>query len=170
MSTYQANQATDTTPVVSPDGEWLAYTAMARPTYEADRLVVQLRNLRTGQIRALTQAWDRSVGSVAWAADGRSLLVTAHDTLDMPLFRVSRDGASHRRLIPGRSARGPLTAGRSLHVNSCRRPTLIGWTGAGATRHPRMPSRWRLSDEARRSASVARMATPSGARSSGLRR
>ncbi len=32
-------------PAVSPDGRWLAYTAMARPTYEADRQVVQLRNL-----------------------------------------------------------------------------------------------------------------------------
>ena len=62
----------DTTPAVSPDGRWLAYTAMARPTYEADRQVVQLRNLQTGETRALTQAWDRSVGSIAWAADGRS--------------------------------------------------------------------------------------------------
>ena len=47
------------------------------PTYEADRQVVQLRNLATGETRALTQAWDRSVGSIAWAPDGRSLLVTA---------------------------------------------------------------------------------------------
>ena len=60
-------------PAVSPDGRWLAYTAMARPTYEADRQVVQLRNLATGETRALTGDWDRSVGSIAWAPDGRSL-------------------------------------------------------------------------------------------------
>ena len=42
----------------------------------------------TGETRALTQAWDRSVGSIAWAPDGRSLYVTAGDTLDTPLFRV----------------------------------------------------------------------------------
>jgi hypothetical protein len=29
-----------------------------------------------------------SVGSINWAPDGRSLLVTAQDTLDTPLFRV----------------------------------------------------------------------------------
>jgi dipeptidyl aminopeptidase/acylaminoacyl peptidase len=84
----QANEATDTTPAVSPDGRWLAYTAMARPGYEADRQVLFLRDLGTGQVRPLTQGWDRSVGSVAWAADGRSLLVTAQDVLDAPLFRV----------------------------------------------------------------------------------
>ena len=50
----------------SPNGEWLAYTSMARPTYEADRQVVQLRDLRTGRTRALTQAWDRSVNSIAF--------------------------------------------------------------------------------------------------------
>jgi Tol biopolymer transport system component len=83
-----ANDATDNTPAISPTGRWLAYAAMARPTYEADRQVVQLRNLETGETRALTGDWDRSVGSIAWAPDGRSLLVTAGDTLDTPLFRV----------------------------------------------------------------------------------
>ncbi|MBV9883681.1 MAG: PD40 domain-containing protein, partial [Sphingomonadaceae bacterium] len=92
-----ANRATDTLPSVSPDGRWLAYVAMARPTYEADRQVIQLRNLATGETRALTQAWDRSVGSIAWAPDGRSLLVTAEDTLDTPVWRVDiRTGAPTR--------------------------------------------------------------------------
>ena len=31
-------------------------------------------------MRALTQGWDRSVGSIEWSRDGRSLLVTADDT------------------------------------------------------------------------------------------
>src|SRR3546814_4591024 len=42
------NQATDTLPTPSPDGKWLAYVAMARPGYEADRLVLMLRNLESG--------------------------------------------------------------------------------------------------------------------------
>jgi dipeptidyl aminopeptidase/acylaminoacyl peptidase len=82
------NRGADSTPAVSPDGRWLAWTAMARATYEADRQVVHLRDLRTGRTRALTQSWDRSVNSIAWAPDGRSLLVTAGDTLDTPVFRV----------------------------------------------------------------------------------
>jgi dipeptidyl aminopeptidase/acylaminoacyl peptidase len=83
-----ANDATDTLPAVSPDGKTLAYVAMARPTYEADRQVLQLRDLATGQTRAITQNWDRSIDSIEWTADGKSLLVTAGDTLEEPVFQV----------------------------------------------------------------------------------
>ena len=83
-----ANQATDTLPAPSPDGKWLAYAAMARPGYESDRLVVQLLNLQTGERRALTQSWDRSVGSIAWTADSKALIVTAEEVLDNPAFRI----------------------------------------------------------------------------------
>jgi dipeptidyl aminopeptidase/acylaminoacyl peptidase len=83
-----ANKATDTLPTMSPDGRTLAYVAMARPGYESDRTVLMLRDLASGQVRALTQQWDRSVGSIEWAKDGRSLLVTAEDTLETPVFRV----------------------------------------------------------------------------------
>lgn len=82
------NQATDTLPTPSSDGKWLAYVAMARPGYEADRQVLMLRNLENGETKKLTDAWDRSVGSIAWAADGKSLYVTAQDTLEHPVFRV----------------------------------------------------------------------------------
>ena len=83
-----ANDATDTLPTVSPDGRTLAYVAMRRPGYESDRQVVMLRDLATGQVRPLTEGFDRSVGSIEWAKDGRSLLVTAEDTLELPVFRV----------------------------------------------------------------------------------
>src|SRR5947209_11792144 len=80
-----ANDATDNLPTVSPDGRTLAYVAMARPGYEADRQVLMLRNLATGQTRAVTQNFDRSVDSIAWAPDGKSLYVTAEDTLEQPI-------------------------------------------------------------------------------------
>src|SRR3954451_14126328 len=83
-----ANDGTDNLPTVSPDGRTLAYFAMARPGYEADRQVLMLRDLASGTVRPLTQAWDRSVGSIEWAKDGRTLLVTAEDTLEQPVFRV----------------------------------------------------------------------------------
>ncbi len=82
------NRATDTLPTVSPDGRTLAYVAMKRPGYESDRQVLMLRDLASGQVRPLTEQWDRSVGSIEWAKDGRSILVTAGDTLEEPIFRV----------------------------------------------------------------------------------
>jgi dipeptidyl aminopeptidase/acylaminoacyl peptidase len=93
-----ANKATDNLPAVSPDGRTLAYFAMARPGYEADRQVLMLRDLATGTVRPLTQSWDRSIGSIAWAPDGRSLLVTAEDTLEQPVFRIDAHTAAVTRL------------------------------------------------------------------------
>ncbi|BBD98353.1 S9 family peptidase [Sphingobium amiense] len=93
-----ANEATDTMPAVSPDGKWLAYAAMKRPGYESDRLVLMLRNIATGETKPLTEGWDRSVGSVAWDADGKGLLVTANDVLDNPVFRVDAASGKVTRL------------------------------------------------------------------------
>jgi dipeptidyl aminopeptidase/acylaminoacyl peptidase len=82
------NDGTDNLPTLSPDGSKLAYFSMARAGYEADRQVLQVRDLATGQVRALTSNWDRSVGSVAWAKDGKSVLVTAEDVMEAPVWRV----------------------------------------------------------------------------------
>ncbi|MCE3590595.1 hypothetical protein LXJ59_28825, partial [Escherichia coli] len=79
-----ANAATDTLPTVSPDGKSLAWVAMKRPGYESDRQVLMLRDLATGQVRALTEGWDRSVGSITWSPDSKRLYVTAQDTQEMP--------------------------------------------------------------------------------------
>src|SRR6185295_5324399 len=121
----RGNEGMDTAPAVSPDGRWLAYTAMARPTYEADRQVIQLRNLATGETRALTQAWDRSVNSIAWAPDGRSLLVTAEDVLDNPVFRIDlRTGRATRLTQAGNAGNVlPLRDGTILFtVNTLQSP------------------------------------------------
>jgi len=120
-----ANQGTDTGPAVSPDGRWLAYTAMARATYEADRQIVQLRNLATGETRALTADWDRSIGSIAWASDGRSLYVTAADTLDTPVFRVDIRTGRVTRLTQAGTAGNVVTVrdGSVLYtLNSLQAP------------------------------------------------
>ncbi|MFN2473118.1 MAG: prolyl oligopeptidase family serine peptidase [Sphingomicrobium sp.] len=120
-----ANQATDTLPAPSPDGRWLAYVAMARPTYEADRQIVMLRNLATGQTRPLTQGWDRSVGSIAWAGDGRSLLVTAEDTLEQPVWRVDVATGRVTRLTTDGHADNvmPLPGGGAIYTrNSAMAP------------------------------------------------
>ena len=93
-----ANDATDTQPTVSPDGRKLAYLAMRRPGYEADRYVLTIRDLASGQTVSLTERWDRSVGSIAWAPDSRSLYVTAEDTQENPLWRVDAQNGRVTRL------------------------------------------------------------------------
>ena len=123
-----ANAATDTLPAASPDGKWLAWAAMARPGYEADRQVLMLRDLKSGTVRALTQDWDRSVGSIAWAADSRSIIVTAQDLLEHPAFRVDiRSGKVDRITERGNVFDVvPLAKGGMVHLlNSITGPTDV---------------------------------------------
>ncbi|HVF37783.1 MAG TPA: S9 family peptidase, partial [Sphingomicrobium sp.] len=119
------NDGTDNLPTVSPDGRTLAYFAMARPTYEADRQVLMLRDLATGRTRALTANWDRSVGSIAWARDGRSILVDAQDVMETPLWRVDVASGRVTRLTREGTAHGavPLADGSVLfQMNSIKAP------------------------------------------------
>lgn len=113
-----ANDATDTMPVVSPDGKWLAYAAMKRPGYESDRLVLMLRNIASGETRALTQEWDRSVGSIAWEVDGQGIMVTADEVLDHPAFRVDVASGKVTRLTQGGHVGGvtPLPDGGFVYM------------------------------------------------------
>jgi dipeptidyl aminopeptidase/acylaminoacyl peptidase len=131
------NAGTDTTPAPSPDGRFIAWTSMARATYEADRLVVKLRDLKTGKITALTQNWDRSVGSMAWAHDSQSLLVVAGDTLEHPLFRVDLTGKVTRLTDRGNIAAAvPLAGGGIVYsIDSISGPADLVLMGAdGQTR------------------------------------
>jgi dipeptidyl aminopeptidase/acylaminoacyl peptidase len=121
----EANDATDNLPTVSPDGRTLAYVAMARPGYESDRQVVMLRDLASGTVRPLTQAWDRSVGSIAWAPDGRSLLVTTGEVLEHPIYRVDVASGRVTRLTREGNAGNvvPLADGSLLYtMNSIMSP------------------------------------------------
>ena len=119
------NAGMDTTPAASPDGKWLAWTSMARATYEADRLVIKLMDLKSGKITALTDTWDRSVASLAWAANSKSLLLTAQDVLETPLYRIALKGKITRLTERGSIAEAvPLKNGGVVYaINSINGPS-----------------------------------------------
>jgi len=85
-----ANKAWDTSPAFSPDGKTMAYLAMSRPGYEADRYRVVLMPWPPGEdkARVLTEAWDYSAASMAWSTDGAKILVTAPDKGQTSLFAI----------------------------------------------------------------------------------
>jgi dipeptidyl aminopeptidase/acylaminoacyl peptidase len=82
------NPATDAQPAFSPDGTQLAYVAQERPGFESDRFHLVLLNLQSGVKRPLTQNWDRSISSFAWARDGKTLFATAEHLGQRPLWAV----------------------------------------------------------------------------------
>jgi dipeptidyl aminopeptidase/acylaminoacyl peptidase len=130
-----ANHATDTQPTPSPDGKYLAWVAMARPGYESDRLVLMLRDLATGQVRALTQGWDRSVGSIAWSADSKTIFVTAEDTQETPIWSVSPATGKITRLTQAGTASAvvPTPRGLVFAMNSLTAPDDFYMLSGGKT-------------------------------------
>jgi dipeptidyl aminopeptidase/acylaminoacyl peptidase len=109
-----ANPASDTQPVFSPDGKTLAYLAMARPGYEADRYRIKLRDLATGRERVLAEDWDRSAGGVFFSADGRTLYTTAGDTGQVPLFALDVASGRVTKLVAEGHVQEPKLAGDLL--------------------------------------------------------
>src|SRR6266851_3612483 len=61
------NPASDSTPLYSPDGRYIAYRAQQRPGYESDRFRLMLYDRKTGEKKNLTEDFDRWVGTFAWA-------------------------------------------------------------------------------------------------------
>ncbi|UCG58766.1 MAG: S9 family peptidase, partial [Phycisphaerales bacterium] len=105
------NRAWDTHPVFSPDGETLAYLAMARPGYESDRFRIVLRPWPRGKARILTENWDRSPSSLCWSADGETIYATARNLGQKSLFAVSVETGQVRTVVEAGSVSSPAVAG-----------------------------------------------------------
>jgi len=61
------NPASDSTPLYSPDGKYIAYRAQQRPGYESDRFRLMLYDRKTGQKKNLTEDFDGWVGTFTWS-------------------------------------------------------------------------------------------------------
>ncbi|NMO21537.1 S9 family peptidase [Pyxidicoccus fallax] len=106
----EKNRATDTSPVFSPDGSTLAYLAMSRPGYEADRYRVILRSWPGGQERVLAEEWDRSAGGIVWSADGKTLYAVANHIGQQPVFALDVASGKVTQLTKEGTADSPQPA------------------------------------------------------------
>jgi dipeptidyl aminopeptidase/acylaminoacyl peptidase len=85
-------------PAISPDGSTVAFTreTVATP-YQAPRITLCV--MRFGEeFVELATGWDRWPASVAWSADGATLIVTADEAGRCPVFTVDPTGAAVTRL------------------------------------------------------------------------
>ena len=106
------NPAWDTQPSFSPDGRTMAYLAMARPGYEADRYQIVLREGLDGAERRLAESWDRSPHELVWSKDGKTLYATANDVGQNTLFAIDVASGEARALVAaGKNVSPVLLAG-----------------------------------------------------------
>ncbi len=128
------NPAGDGHPRFSPDGKTLAYLAMSRPGFEADRFRIVLREWATGAERTIdlradaSETGDRSPDDLAWSLDGRELYATAEHLGNKALFAIdAATGAA--RILAGDgqvTSPQPMPGGRLLYGrNSLLGPTEL---------------------------------------------
>jgi dipeptidyl aminopeptidase/acylaminoacyl peptidase len=92
------NPASDSTPLYSPDGRYIAYRAQQRPGYESDRFHLMLYDRRTGEKKNLTEDFDRWIGTFTWAPNSIDLYFNGEDDGELIVNVTSIDGRtnSHR--------------------------------------------------------------------------
>jgi dipeptidyl aminopeptidase/acylaminoacyl peptidase len=129
-----SNPAWDTQPRFSPDGKTLAYLAMSRAGYEADRFRIILRAWPGGVEKShdlkadASPRGDRSPAEIAWTADGRELLATADHLGQHSLFAVDVATGATRMVVEKGTLSNPqpLLGGRVLFAtHSLLGPTEI---------------------------------------------
>ena len=111
-----ANRAWDASPSFSPDGTKLAYLAMTRAGYEADRFRVLIMDWPGGEPRVLTEAWDRSPRGIVWSPDGAWLYASADNVGNHSIFRIDPSNGAVQALLTRHTNSGPrpLADGRLL--------------------------------------------------------
>jgi dipeptidyl aminopeptidase/acylaminoacyl peptidase len=86
------NPASDSTPLYSPDGKYIAYRAQQRPGYESDRFRLMLHDRKTGAKKSLTTNLDRWVGTFAWDPSSKIIYFASETAGESPIYKIAVDG------------------------------------------------------------------------------
>jgi dipeptidyl aminopeptidase/acylaminoacyl peptidase len=105
----------DSEPLYSPDGRFLAWRMQEQDGFESDRFQLVVYDRSTGAIRNLTPTFDRWVGDFSWAPDSRRLYFVAEEEGRVPLFSVGLEGGEVKRVLEGsNSAPGFTPDGKTM--------------------------------------------------------
>jgi dipeptidyl aminopeptidase/acylaminoacyl peptidase len=92
----------DDTPLYSPDGKYIAWRMQKRAGYESDKFNLVIYDRKSGEIRNLTENFDRWVGSYVWMSDSKRIFFAAEDAGQAPIFEVNLDvPGAVREMIAG---------------------------------------------------------------------
>jgi dipeptidyl aminopeptidase/acylaminoacyl peptidase len=79
----------DSTPLYSPDGKWLAWRMQKRAGYESDRFRLVVYDRAAGQITNLTEDFDQWVESYAWSPDSKFIYFTSEKEGASPIYQLN---------------------------------------------------------------------------------
>lgn len=86
------NPALDSQPHYSPDGRYIAYTAMEKVSYESDRKCLVLYDRKKEKHLRLTDNLDRSLGQILWSIESKNLFFTVREEGHGSIYKVNLKG------------------------------------------------------------------------------
>ena len=110
LTPVTTRRGNDNSPAFSPDGRYIAYLSMETPGFESDRQQLMLYDRTTRQHRPLSADWDLNVQSLAWTADGKSLVLEIDERGGHNLYVLDLATGGHRRIVAG-GVNGSLQVG-----------------------------------------------------------
>ena len=96
-----SSPGSDSTPLYSPDGRYIAYRSQVRAGYESDRFRLFIYDRKSGTTTDLTRNFDRWVNAFAWTPDSSAIYFTSDDHGASPLWRVKITGGDPEKVILG---------------------------------------------------------------------
>ena len=95
-NTTEGMMGFDVAPLFSPDGNYMAWESMKRDGYESDQNRLFILNLKTGEKTYATEGFDQNAGSLAWAADSKSVFFTSdwHGTFQIYNYDIASGNIS----------------------------------------------------------------------------
>lgn len=94
------NPASDSTPLYSPDGKYIAYRAQKRPGYESDRFRLMLYDRKTGEKKNFTETFDNWVGTFVWAPNSRRIYFNSEIEGVAPIFKLDLTAPVPKPVLP----------------------------------------------------------------------
>jgi len=91
------NPASDSTPLYSPDGRYIAYRAQQRPGYESDHFRLMMYDRKTREKKNLTEDFDRWVGDFTWSPHSSSIYFAAENSGESWIYQRMLDGTNWKR-------------------------------------------------------------------------
>jgi len=123
------NQANDADPFFSPKGTYLAYLAMARPGFEADKRDLIMINIRDNSRRNLTAEFPYSISEYVFSPDERSVFFIVYEGVYKPVYRLDTRRGTITKLVDRVFASGLQVAGGGRQLvffnQNARRPNEI---------------------------------------------
>ncbi|MBI5323931.1 MAG: S9 family peptidase [Ignavibacteriae bacterium] len=95
-------KGSDSDPLYSPDGKWIAFHSQEHDGFESDRIRLMLYNRSNGDIKELSKSLDQWVGHIIWAPDSKSIYFAAEDKATVQIYQMQIEDGSWKIITSGR--------------------------------------------------------------------